>query len=85
MTTGKGKAVRTGRASIVNPGRLPPALADNICMFCHQTGDVRVLKPNKSYEIFIQANLLTARYRSSWCRRSGNLLLRRTTSSTTTR
>ncbi len=52
MTTGKGKAVRTGRASIVNPARLPPALADNICMFCHQTGDVRVLKPNKDYGDF---------------------------------
>jgi hypothetical protein len=51
MTTGKGK-VRAGRASIVNPARLPPALADNICMFCHQTGDVRVLKPNKDYRDF---------------------------------
>jgi Tetratricopeptide repeat len=44
--------VRTGHASIVNPARLPPALADNICMFCHQTGDVRVLKPNKEYRDF---------------------------------
>ena len=50
--TGKGTAVRTGRASIVNPARLPPGLADNICMFCHQTGDVRVLKPNKEYRDF---------------------------------
>jgi Flp pilus assembly protein TadD len=49
--TGKG-TVRTGHASIVNPARLPPALADNICMFCHQTGDVRVLKPNKDYRDF---------------------------------
>ncbi|PYU39265.1 MAG: hypothetical protein DMG54_27450 [Acidobacteria bacterium] len=49
--TGKG-TVRKGRASIVNPARLPPALADNICMFCHQTGDVRVLKPNKDYRDF---------------------------------
>jgi hypothetical protein len=49
--TGK-STVRTGRASIVNPARLPPALADNICMFCHQTGDVRVLKPNKDYRDF---------------------------------
>jgi hypothetical protein len=44
--------VRTGHASIINPARLPPALADNICMFCHQTGDVRVLKPNKDYRDF---------------------------------
>jgi hypothetical protein len=50
--TGKGTVARTGHASIVNPGRLPPALADNICMFCHQTGDVRVLKPNKEYRDF---------------------------------
>ena len=52
MMTGKGRVVQTTRASIVNPARLPPALADNICMFCHQTGDVRVLKPNKDYRDF---------------------------------
>ena len=50
--TGKGTVVRAGHTSIVNPARLPPALADNICMFCHQTGDVRVLKPNKDYRDF---------------------------------
>ncbi len=37
---------------IVNPALLPPALADNICMSCHQTGDVRVLKPGKNYGDF---------------------------------
>lgn len=35
---------------IVNPAHLTPYLADNICMACHQTGDVRVLKPGKSYQ-----------------------------------
>jgi Tetratricopeptide repeat len=35
---------------IVNPARLTPYLADNICMGCHQTGDVRVLKPGKTYQ-----------------------------------
>ncbi|HEY6293212.1 MAG TPA: hypothetical protein VI455_16795 [Terriglobia bacterium] len=35
--------------SIVNPARLPNWLADNICMFCHQEGDARVLQPGKSY------------------------------------
>ena len=35
---------------IVNPARLSPYLADNICMACHQTGDVRVLKPGKKYK-----------------------------------
>jgi len=49
--TGKGTG-RTAHTSIVNPARLSPALADNICMFCHQTGDVRVLKPNKDYRDF---------------------------------
>jgi hypothetical protein len=38
--------------AIVNPARLPPYLADNICMACHQTGDARVLKPGKSYRDF---------------------------------
>src|ERR1041385_2814132 len=33
---------------IVNPALLSPALADNICMSCHQTGDVRVLRPGKN-------------------------------------
>lgn len=35
---------------IVNPARLTPYLADNICMACHQTGDARVLKPGKTYQ-----------------------------------
>jgi hypothetical protein len=39
-------------ASIVNPAQLSPALADNICMSCHQTGDARVLKPGKDYKDF---------------------------------
>jgi hypothetical protein len=38
--------------SIVNPALLAPALADNICMSCHQTGDVRILKPGKDYRDF---------------------------------
>jgi len=36
-------------SKIVNPASLTPYLADNICMACHQTGDVRVLKPGKTY------------------------------------
>lgn len=35
--------------AIVNPARLTPYLADNICMACHQTGDARILKPGKAY------------------------------------
>jgi predicted CXXCH cytochrome family protein len=37
---------------IVNPARLTPALVNNICMSCHQTGDVRVLKRGKTYQDF---------------------------------
>jgi hypothetical protein len=39
-------------SSIVNPATLSPALTNNICMSCHQTGDVRVLKPGKEYKDF---------------------------------
>jgi hypothetical protein len=38
--------------SIVNPAKLDPWLADNICMSCHQTGDAIVLKPGKDYRDF---------------------------------
>jgi len=34
--------------AIVNPAKLPRWLADNICMSCHEGGDVRVLQPGKS-------------------------------------
>ena len=42
----------SGSSSIVNPGRLTPWLADNICMMCHQTGQARVLQPGKQYSDF---------------------------------
>jgi hypothetical protein len=38
--------------SIVNPASLAPALADSLCMSCHQTGDVRVLKPGRNHRDF---------------------------------
>jgi hypothetical protein len=38
--------------SIVNPAKLEPWLADNICMSCHQTGDAIVLNPGKDYRDF---------------------------------
>ena len=38
--------------SIVNPGKLSPWLADNVCMSCHQTGDARVLQPGKNFQDF---------------------------------
>jgi hypothetical protein len=37
---------------IVNPSHLSPALTNNLCMSCHQTGDVRVLRPGKTYQDF---------------------------------
>ena len=39
-------------ASIVNPSRLSPALANNICMYCHQMGDTRILQPGKNFGDF---------------------------------
>ena len=40
------------KSTIVNPARLDAKLSDNICMLCHQSGDVRVLQPGKSYADF---------------------------------
>jgi len=37
---------------IVNPGKLSPWLADNICMSCHQTGDARVQQPGRLFQDF---------------------------------
>jgi hypothetical protein len=48
----------TGNSAIVNPAKLSPWLADNICMSCHQTGDARVLHPGKSYRDFRPGQLL---------------------------
>jgi hypothetical protein len=46
---GSGSSAAKG-TKIANPSRLTPYLANNICMACHQTGDVRVLKPGKTYQ-----------------------------------
>jgi hypothetical protein len=43
---------KSGSASIVNPAKLQPWLADNICMSCHQNGDARVLQPGKTFSDF---------------------------------
>ncbi len=34
---------------IVNPAKLAPRLAENICMNCHQRGDARVVQTGKQY------------------------------------
>jgi len=45
-------ANRGAPQSIVNPARLSPRLAEQICMYCHQGGDTRVLQPGKDYADF---------------------------------
>jgi len=45
-------SLEAAASSIVNPGKLTPWLADNICMSCHQTGHARVLQPGKQYSDF---------------------------------
>jgi hypothetical protein len=41
-----------GDPTIVNPSRLPGWMADNVCTFCHQSGDAVVLTPGKTLEDF---------------------------------
>jgi tetratricopeptide repeat protein len=41
-----------GYPFIVNPAQLTPELANNICMSCHQAGDLRILKAGKEYSDF---------------------------------
>jgi len=48
----EGAPTETASSSIVNPGRLSPWLADNVCMSCHQTGDARILQPGKNFQDF---------------------------------
>jgi hypothetical protein len=43
------KSLGKGARTIVNPAKLEPRLADNICINCHQVGDGRVPQPNRSY------------------------------------
>jgi hypothetical protein len=50
---GMGESYAKGKdPTIVNPGNLTPALANNICMSCHQTGDIRIFQPGKTYADF---------------------------------
>ena len=47
-----GQHVTGHKNSIVNPGKLQPRLAEDICMNCHQAGNARVLQPGKTYSDF---------------------------------
>jgi hypothetical protein len=42
----------TGRGFIVNPGKLQPRLAEDICLNCHQGGDARIFQPGKGASDF---------------------------------
>lgn len=46
---GSGASLSGADRTIVNPARLNPRLAEDICMNCHQGGDTRVLAPGKDY------------------------------------
>ena len=50
MQNQKGRVLGPGEVdtSIVNPARLSPRLADDICRECHQAGDAVVLMPGKA-------------------------------------
>ena len=43
------KSLGKQAGAIVNPAKLAPRLAENICMNCHQGGDTRVLQPGKNF------------------------------------
>ncbi|MGB7549132.1 MAG: hypothetical protein WBM14_15435 [Terracidiphilus sp.] len=51
MQANPGRVLKPNEAdtSIVNPAKLSPRLADDICQECHQAGDAVVLLPGKSY------------------------------------
>ena len=46
--------------SIVNPARLQPRIAEQICVNCHQAGDTRVLLPGRSATDFVPGQPLGA-------------------------
>jgi tetratricopeptide (TPR) repeat protein len=45
----KGLPLRGTDLTIVNPARLSPHLANDVCIFCHEAGDARVLKAGKTF------------------------------------
>lgn len=44
-----GAGVKQAKMLIVNPAKLSPVLANNVCEGCHEIGDERVLQPGKTY------------------------------------
>jgi len=50
---GSSHIAQAGKSSaIVNPARLAPRLAEEICIMCHQGGNARVLQPGKDFSDF---------------------------------
>jgi predicted CXXCH cytochrome family protein len=45
---GKQHAAHPSKNTIVNPARIAPRLASDICMNCHEAGDTRAYQPGKS-------------------------------------
>jgi hypothetical protein len=41
-----------GEDTIVNPANLSTDLANNLCMSCHQTGNIRIFREGKTYQDF---------------------------------
>jgi predicted CXXCH cytochrome family protein len=43
---------KPGRATIVNPARLPPAKRNSVCEACHLSGEARIPNPGKDFRDF---------------------------------
>ncbi len=43
------KSLGRRKGTIVNPAKLAPRLAEDICLNCHQGGDARILQPGKTF------------------------------------
>jgi hypothetical protein len=56
---GRAHVKSVGKGAIVNPGKLSPALAEDICMRCHQDGDARILQPGKADSDFLPGTPLS--------------------------
>jgi hypothetical protein len=61
MQAKRGSILKPGEVdtSIVNPARLSPRLADDICKECHQQGDTQVVNPGKTVLDFRPGEPLT--------------------------
>jgi Tetratricopeptide repeat/Cytochrome c554 and c-prime len=49
----KGESPTQANLHIVNPARLTPELANNLCMSCHEIGDARILNPGTRFQDYV--------------------------------